>query len=122
MYVEGLLMAIMAYNLVRISYRSSPTSRRYLAVFSLVFVFWFSIDDVERKMLWPTFASHVGITLPNLEKMPHIRDRFEGFLQVEKERVEKIKSGILPRTSQPLWWTDNRKFLWADKPWREWPN
>jgi hypothetical protein len=122
MYVEGLLMAVLAYNVVRISYASSRATKRGLAVFSLIFACWFSVDDVERKMLWPSFASHVGITLPNIEKMPHVADRFRSYVQEETERARKIKAGILPRTSQPRWWKDDRNFLGAGKPWREWPN
>ena len=122
MYVEGLLMAITVYYVARISYKSSLAARRVLAGVALVFAAWFWIDDVNRDMMWPTFAPHFGPPLPSLERMPLLADRLEGYVQAEKVWREGLIAGTLPPGTQPWWWVDNRTFIWTDEPWRKWPN
>ena len=120
MYVDGLLFATMAYYLVRISKKSSATARKALAVFSLVFAGWFWIDDINRKMLWPTFAPHIGEGRPQIERMPLIADRFVYYSDYWKDLKEKIKTKELPEGTLPPWLEDNRTFLWTKEPWRRW--
>ena len=120
MYVEGLLFATTVYFIVLIARSSSIPARRMLAVGSLVFVAWFWIDDVNRKMLWPTFAPHVGGTCLPPESFPLVVDRFESYCRIEVELGRKIKAETLPPGTLPPWWIDTRTFIWTKEPWRQW--
>lgn len=120
MYVEGLMMAIMVFMLVRVCERSSLGSRRILAGLALIFVIWFWIDDINRKMLWPTFASHVGGAQPAIDQMPLIADRFDGYMKIFEDYDKKMKAKELPPGSVPPWWEDTRSFLGRGEPWRRW--
>ena len=119
-YVEGLLFATTVYFIVLIARKSSILARRRLAVGSLVFVAWFWIDDVNRKMLWPTFAPHVGVVCLTPETYPLVIDRFETYCRIETELDRKIKAGTVPPGTPPPWWVDNRTFIWTKEPWRRW--
>ena len=119
-YVEGLLFATTVYFIVLIARKSSILVRRRLAVGSLVFVAWFWIDDVNRKMLWPTFAPHVGVVCLTPETYPLVIDRFETYCRIETELDRKIKAGTVPPGTPPPWWVDNRTFIWTKEPWRRW--
>lgn len=120
MYVEGLLMATMVYYLSRISLKLSLNARKALTGFSLVFVVWFWVDDVNRKMLWPSFATHSGAKCVNSEDYPLIFDRVEGYCQRAKELDRAIEAGTVPSGTLPPWWVDNRTFIWTKEPWRRW--
>jgi hypothetical protein len=118
MYVEGLLFATTVYFIVLIARASSIRARRGLAVGSLVFVAWFWIDDVNRKMLWPTFAPHVGGACLDPRDYPLVIDRFVTYCRIETELERGIKAGTVPPGTPPPWWIDNRTFIWTKEPWR----
>jgi len=120
MYVEGLLMATTVYYIILISRKSSMTARKSLAVFTFIFAVWFWIDDVNRKMLWPTFAPHVGSLCVPEDKMPQVKDLIEHFCKMEKDFLDKVTAKMLPPGSVPPAWEDTRSFLWKDEPWRRW--
>ncbi len=119
-YVEGLLFATTVYFIVLIARTSSIAVKRRLAVASLVFVAWFWIDDVNRKMLWPTYVPHVGSVCWPADFFPLVMDRFETHCKIETELNRKIKAGTVPHDTPPPWWIDNRTFIWTKEPWRRW--
>ena len=75
---------------------------------------------LNRKMLWPTFAPHVGGVCWPPDFYPLVMDRFDSYCKIEVELDRKIKAGTVPPGTPPPWWVDNRTFIWTKEPWRRW--
>ena len=111
MYVEGLLLAMLAFYVVQITRGRSPRTRSIVAVCSAVFAVWFWVDDVNRKMLYPTFAFHTGDICLQRQGMAQIAPHFDRYCEPGGDMAG-------PGAVKP-WVHDTReKFLWSDRPWR----
>lgn len=111
MYVEGLLLVTLAFYVVQVTRGRSPRTRTIVAVCSAIFAVWFWVDDVNRKMLYPTFAFHTGDICIQREEMPRIASHFDRYCEPGGDMAgsEAIKP----------WIHDTREaFLWTDRPWR----
>jgi hypothetical protein len=111
MYVEGLLLVTLAFYVVQITRGRSPGTRTIVAVCSAIFAVWFWVDDVNRKMLYPTFAFHTGDICIQREYMPRLAQHFDRYCESGGDMAgsEAIKP----------WIHDTREaFLWTDRPWR----
>ncbi len=111
MYVEGFLFAIAAFGVLQIVRRRSLRVRKVVAVVSGLFVVWFWVDDVNRKMLYPTFAHHTGDICILRQNIPRFAAHFDRYCEPGGDMAG-------PEAIKP-WIHDTREaFLWTDRPWR----
>ena len=111
MYVEGFLFAIAAFGLLQIVRGRSLRVRKVVDVVSGLFVVWFWVDDVNRKMLYPTFAFHTGDICIQRQKFPQLAAHFDRYCAPGGDMAG-------PEAIKP-WIHDTREaFLWTDRPWR----
>ena len=111
MYVEGFLFAIAAFGLLQIVRRRSLRVRKVVAVVSGLFVVWFWVDDVNRKMLYPTFAYHTGDICIQSLGIPGFAAHFDRYCKPGGDMAG-------PDAIKP-WIHDTRvAFLWTDRHWR----
>ncbi|MSO53775.1 MAG: hypothetical protein EXQ90_01365 [Rhodospirillales bacterium] len=111
-YVEGLLFATTAFYAVSAIRKASPRWRRRVAVLATIFAVWFAVDDVSRKMLWPSFAAHIGdvcLQRLNTPGINHFFDRYCGPDSAFKGR-------------EPWYYESRPSFLGRREPWVVPPN
>ena len=111
-YAEGLLFATTVFYAVAVLHRTRPRWRRRVAVAAVIFTAWFAVDDVSRKMLWPSFAAHIGDVCTQRLNTPgigHFFDRYCGPDSTFKGR-------------EPWFYESRPSFLGRLEPWVVPPN
>ena len=107
-YVEALLFAMTAFYAAVLLRGVRPRWRRRIAAAAVAFAVWFAVDDIDRKMLWPSFAAHIGdvcLQRVNTPGIDHFFDRYCGPDSAFKGR-------------EPWYYESRRSFLGSAEPWR----